>query len=170
MTMEDSTNQVSSEQSARDLNLQPLLIQEIQQLIPHRFPFLLVDQIIEDDHLARRAVGIKAVSINEPFFQGHFPNYPIMPGVLIAEALAQVCAVSLQRRQGYKGHMVFLAGLEKFRFRSQVVPGDTLRLEITFVSLTQDFGRAVGKALVKTVTVAEGELLFAVSRQQSPLV
>src|SRR5579884_3406982 len=102
----------------------------IQEILPHRFPFLLVDRIVEVEE-SRRAVGSKAVTINEPFFQGHFPGYPVMPGVLIVEALAQVGGVALLAAERFRGRQPFLTGIERFRFRRQVVPGDLLTLEVT---------------------------------------
>src|SRR5450756_1084118 len=102
---------------------------EIEAIIPHRYPFLLVDRIVELEE-GVRAVGIKAVSANEPQFQGHFPGFKVMPGVLIVEALAQVGAVVLLKIPENHGKVAFLAGLDGFRFRKQVFPGDTLRLEV----------------------------------------
>src|SRR4051812_47764399 len=102
---------------------------EIQKIIPHRFPFLLVDRIIELEP-GKRAVGIKNVTINEQFFQGHFPEYPVMPGVLIVEAMAQVGAVAILQLDEFKGRIAFFAGLDNVRFKRQVKPGDTLRLEV----------------------------------------
>src|SRR5438270_13523830 len=96
---------------------------EIQAILPHRFPFLLVDRVVELEP-GNRAVGIKAVTINEPFFAGHFPSFPVMPGVLIAEALAQVGAVAVLMASETDGRIPFLTGLDGFRFRRQVAPGD----------------------------------------------
>ena len=100
---------------------------DIQKIIPHRFPFLLIDRIIEIEP-GKRAVGIKNVTINEQFFQGHFPDYPVMPGVLIVEAIAQVGAVAMLQLEEYKGRIAFFAGLDNVRFKRQVKPGDTLRI------------------------------------------
>jgi 3-hydroxyacyl-[acyl-carrier-protein] dehydratase len=137
-------------------------IVEIQKLIPHRFPFLLVDRIIELES-GNRAVGLKAVSVGEPFFSGHFPNYPVMPGVLIAEALAQVGAVAVMRSPGFEGRIPFLAGLDNFRFKRQVVPGDLLRLEVTLQRLRPRAGRGHGVATVDGSLVAEGDIIFVVA-------
>lgn len=133
---------------------------EIQKILPHRFPFLLLDRVTEmtDDHI----VGIKQVSGNEPFFQGHFPGYPVMPGVLIAEACAQLGGVMLLQRPEYAGKLAFLTGLEGWRFRRQVVPGDTLTLELSEWQLRASFGRAKAKATVAGELAAGGEILFAI--------
>ena len=135
--------------------------QQIQEIIPHRYPFLLVDRIIEVEY-GQRAVGIKNVTVNEPFFQGHFPDYPVMPGVLIVEALAQVGAIALLGTEEHRGKMAFFAGINKVRFRRQVKPGDTLRLEIEVGKMRRGVGTGMGKATVDGETAAEGELMFAV--------
>lgn len=139
-----------------------LNIQQIQEIIPHRPPFLLVDRIVELEN-GKRAVGIKNVTINEPFFIGHFPGYPVMPGVLITEALAQVGAVAILNVESNKGKIGFLASLDNFRFRGQVVPGDTLRLEVEIVRLKGSFGKGKAVASVEGKVVAEGEIMFALS-------
>ena len=136
-----------------------LTASQIQEVIPHRYPFLLVDRIVELE-AGKRAVGTKAVSIDEPFFAGHFPGYPVMPGVLIAEALAQVGAVAVLRALGPSGRIPFLAGLDNFRFRRQVTPGDLLRLEVTLLRLRETAGRGHGVATVDGEIVAEGDLTF----------
>ncbi|ACL22753.1 3-hydroxyacyl-[acyl-carrier-protein] dehydratase [Desulfitobacterium sp. LBE] len=135
--------------------------QEIQKIIPHRYPFLLVDRILELED-GKRGVGLKNVSGNEPFFQGHFPGYPVMPGVLIMEALAQVGAVILLKMPEYAGHIALFAGLEDVRFRRQVIPGDQLRLEVELLKLKRGLGVAQGKAYVGENLAAEGTLKFAV--------
>jgi 3-hydroxyacyl-[acyl-carrier-protein] dehydratase len=132
---------------------------EIQAIIPHRYPFLLVDRIVELEE-GRRAVGLKAVTQNEPFFQGHFPSFPVMPGVLIAEALAQVGAVAVLRSGRGGGRIPFLAGLDNFRFRRQVTPGDVLRLEVTLGRLRERAGRGHGVATVDGELAAEGNITF----------
>lgn len=139
-----------------------LNIQQIQEIIPHRPPFLLVDRILELEN-GKRAVGIKNVTINEPFFIGHFPGYPVMPGVLITEALAQVGAVAILNLESNKGKIGFLASLDNFRFRGQVVPGDTLRLEVEIIRLKGSFGKGKAVASVEGKVVAEGEIMFALS-------
>jgi 3-hydroxyacyl-[acyl-carrier-protein] dehydratase len=134
--------------------------QEIMAIIPHRYPFLLVDRIIELEP-GVRAVGEKQVSINEPFFQGHFPDYPIMPGVLIVEALAQTGCVAALSLSEYKEKLGIFAGIDGVRFRKPVYPGDTLRLEMTFEKIRRGIGKSRGVASVDGAVVCEGELLFA---------
>jgi len=136
-------------------------VQEIQKIIPHRYPFLLVDRIIELEE-GKRVVGLKNVSANEPFFQGHFPGYPIMPGVLIMEALAQVGAVAVLKLPQFQGHLVFFAGMDEVKFKRQVVPGDQLRLEVEIVKMRQNFGIGSGKAYVGEELAAEGLIKFAI--------
>ena len=135
---------------------------EIQEILPHRPPFLLVDRIIELEE-GKRAVGIKNVTINEPFFTGHFPGYPVMPGVLITEALAQVGAVAILNVESNRGKIGFLAGLDGFRFRGQVVPGDTLLLEVDVIRMKGSIGKGRAIAKVEDKIVAEGEIMFALS-------
>lgn len=135
-------------------------IQQIQQIIPHRYPFLLVDRILEVEP-GVRAVGLKNVSINEPFFAGHFPEYPVMPGVLILEALAQVGAVALLQADNNRGKIGLLAGVDGFRFRRQVKPGDVLTLEMQITRLKGTIGKGTGTAKVGDEIVAQGELMFA---------
>ncbi|GIP47459.1 3-hydroxyacyl-[acyl-carrier-protein] dehydratase FabZ [compost metagenome] len=135
---------------------------EIQEILPHRPPFLLVDRIIELEE-GKRAVGIKNVTINEPFFTGHFPGYPVMPGVLITEALAQVGAVAMLHVEANRGKIGFLAGLDEFRFRGQVVPGDTLRLEVEITRMKGSIGKGHAIAKVDDKIVAEGDIMFALS-------
>jgi 3-hydroxyacyl-[acyl-carrier-protein] dehydratase len=137
-----------------------LATHDILAVLPHRYPFLLVDRILELDE-GSRVVGEKLVSSNEPFFQGHFPENPIMPGVLIVEALAQTGAVALLRMPAYHGRLAYLAGIEKTRFRRPVRPGDVLRLEVTLDKLRHSVGKAHGTATVAGQEVCSGELLFA---------
>ena len=108
----------------------PLEAADIMRIIPHRYPFLLVDRVVELEP-GRRAVGIKAVTANEPQFTGHFPDRPIMPGVLMVEALAQTAAVAVMTLDEYRGKLGLFAGIDDCRFRRMVTPGDTLRLEVT---------------------------------------
>lgn len=135
--------------------------EEIKAIIPHRYPFLLVDKIIEIDE-AKRAVGIKNVSINEPFFQGHFPDYPVMPGVLIVEAMAQVGAIAVLNMEENKGKIGFLAGLDKCRFKRQVKPGDQLRLEVEIIRMKGPIGKGKGRATVDGELACEAEITFAI--------
>jgi 3-hydroxyacyl-[acyl-carrier-protein] dehydratase len=134
---------------------------EIQQILPHRYPFLLVDRVLEVED-GKRAVGIKAVSGGDPFFQGHFPGYPVMPGVLIVEALAQVGGVAILGSERFRGHQPLLTGVDGFRFRRQVVPGDILKMDVTLGSLRSNFGRGHGIASVDGDLVTEGDILFAI--------
>ncbi|NLB18527.1 MAG: 3-hydroxyacyl-ACP dehydratase FabZ [Syntrophomonadaceae bacterium] len=138
---------------------------EIQKIIPHRYPFLLVDQIIELDP-GKRAVGIKNVTVNEQFFQGHFPGNPIMPGVLILEALAQVGACAMLSMEEYHHRLAYFAGIDGVKFRRIVVPGDQLILEVEFLKLRGNFGKARGKASVDNILAAEGEFMFALETPQ----
>jgi 3-hydroxyacyl-[acyl-carrier-protein] dehydratase len=138
-----------------------LTTQEIMQIIPHRYPFLLVDRILEMEP-GVRAVGEKLVTINEHFFQGHFPDYPVMPGVLIVEALAQTGAIAVLSLPEYKGKIAFFGGVDKVRFRQPVRPGDTIRMEVTLDKIRRGVGKGSGKAIVNDKVACEGGLLFAV--------
>ena len=133
-------------------------INEIMRRIPHRYPFLLVDRIAEINVEEGTILGIKNVSINEPFFQGHFPGEPIMPGVLIIEALAQAGGV-LMYEKGYRGILV-LASIRSAKFRRPVRPGDVLRLEAKALHLSSHGGKIQGIAKVGSETAAEGEIVF----------
>lgn len=134
-------------------------IKEIKKIIPHRFPFLLVDKILELEE-GKRAVGLKNVTGNEHFFEGHFPDYPVMPGVLIIEALAQVGALAVLKKPENKGKIAFFGGIDKARFRRQVVPGDQLRLEVEMTKLRGSVGKGIGKAYIGDELACEAELTF----------
>lgn len=138
-------------------------ITQIMKLLPHRYPFLLVDRIVamEPD---KSIVGIKNVTINEPFFIGHFPGQPIMPGVLLIEAMAQVGAVNILSKPENQGKVVYLVGVDNARFRRPVAPGDQLLIEVQIISMRSYIGKASGKIQVNGNIVAEAELTFAVQR------
>ncbi len=138
-----------------------LSIDAIKEIIPHRYPLLLIDRI-EELEIGQRAVGIKNVTANEPFFPGHFPDYPVMPGVLIVEALAQVGAVALLSVEENKGKLAFFAGIDKVRFKRQVKPGDTLRLEVRITRSRGAIGFGEAVATVDGETACSGELMFAI--------
>jgi 3-hydroxyacyl-[acyl-carrier-protein] dehydratase len=135
-------------------------IRQIQEISPHRPPFLLIDRIIEVEE-GKRAVGIKNVTMNEPYFTGHFPQFPVMPGVLIVEALAQVGTVAILMVEANRGKIGFFAGIDNFRFRGQVTPGDTLTLEVEITRLKGMIGKGQATAKVGDKVVAEGEIMFA---------
>lgn len=128
---------------------------EIQKLLPHRYPFLLVDRILDIEPNVK-AVGLKNVTINEPFFQGHFPDNPIMPGVLIVEAMAQVSGI-LSFKSGAQGNTVYFMSIEKAKFRRPVVPGDQLRFEVTVLKHRNKVWKFSGQAFVDENLVAEAE-------------
>lgn len=138
-----------------------LTVEEIQELLPHRYPFSLVDRIIEYVP-GERAVGIKNVTVNEPHFQGHFPGRPIMPGVLIVEAMAQVCGVVLTQMLESDGGLFVFAGMNKVRFRRQVIPGDQLVITVELLCVKQGrFGKMQGRAEVDGQLATQGELIFS---------
>lgn len=135
---------------------------DIQNIIPHRYPFLLIDRVEEVEPM-KRAVAIKNVTVNEPFFQGHFPGNPIMPGVLIVEALAQTAAVAGLITEENKGKLGLFTGIDSIKFRRQVVPGDTLRLEAEFLVFKMGMGKVKVTATVDGQLAAEGEIRFAIA-------
>jgi 3-hydroxyacyl-[acyl-carrier-protein] dehydratase len=144
----------------------PLEAVDIMQILPHRYPFLLVDRILELEP-GKRAVGIKNVTANEPQFTGHFPGRPIMPGVLMVEALAQTAGVAVLSLDEYRGKMGLFAGIDDCRFRRLVQPGDTLRLEVTVEKLRGMFGRVRAVASVDGEVAVEGTLSIIIPRDQS---
>ncbi|MGF1493154.1 MAG: 3-hydroxyacyl-ACP dehydratase FabZ [Microcoleaceae cyanobacterium] len=138
-----------------------MTVEQIQALLPHRYPFALVDRIIEYVP-GERAVGIKNVSMNEPHFQGHFPGRPLMPGVLIVEAMAQVGGIVLTQLPDVDGGLFVFAGIDKARFRRPVVPGDQLIMTVELISIKRRrFGKMQAKAEVAGQRACEGELMFS---------
>ena len=139
---------------------------EIRKIIPHRFPFMLIDRVL-DVEPGKYCVAIKNVTTNEPQFTGHFPDQPIMPGVLVVEALAQagaVCALSMPEN---KGKLALFVGIDGFRFKRQVVPGDQISLEVNIESIKMGIFKCFGRATVENEIVAEGRLMAAVRMVES---
>ncbi|EGP4767332.1 3-hydroxyacyl-ACP dehydratase FabZ [Enterococcus faecium] len=136
-------------------------IQEIKEIIPHRYPMLLIDRV-EEMVEGERIIAKKNVTINEPFFQGHFPEEPVMPGVLIVEAMAQAGAVALLSLEQFKGKTAYFGGLDKAKFRKKVTPGDTLYLEVEILKVKVSAGIGKGIAKVDGKKVAEAELTFMI--------
>jgi UDP-N-acetylglucosamine acyltransferase len=137
-------------------------VNDIMKIIPHRYPFLLIDKVLELVE-GKRCVAIKNVTINEPFFQGHFPGYPIMPGVLICEAIAQTGVVMALRVPGNEGKIVLFAGIDNVRFRRPVAPGDQLRFEVETIWARGNLGKMKGRALVDGELAVEGEFMFSLA-------
>lgn len=144
----------------------PLEAAEIMRIIPHRYPFLLIDRVVELEP-GKRVVATKAVTANEPQFTGHFPGRPIMPGVLMVEALAQAGAVAVLSLPEHAGKLALFAGIDDCRFRRMVLPGDTLRLEITLEKLGRAFGRGRAVATVEGEVAVEATISFIIPRDQS---
>ena len=146
---------------------QPPTLDEIKRVLPHRYPFLLVDRILSME-LGKHIVGLKNVTVNEPFFAGHFPNNPIMPGVLIVEAMAQVAGILalLSTPENLGNQNLFLMSLDKVRFRRPVVPGDQLILDLKVLRGGKKFFKMEGKATVDDTLVAEAELMAMVGKQE----
>lgn len=142
-------------------------IQEIMKLLPHRFPFLLVDKIIECDE-QKRIVGIKNVTINEPFFQGHFPGVPVMPGVLQIEAMAQTGGILINRMAKAGDRVPFFMSIDKAKFRRVVKPGDQMRIEIEIITHKTKIARFSGRVLVDGELASEAELMCMLADQKVP--
>ena len=138
-----------------------LTIEEIKEIIPHRYPMLLIDRV-EELEAGKSIKAKKNVSVNEPFFQGHFPHEPVMPGVLIVEAMAQAGAVALLSMEELKGKTAYFGGIDKAKFRKKVVPGDTLVLEVELTKVRSSAGCGKGIAYVDGKKVAEAELTFMI--------
>lgn len=138
-------------------------IKDIMERIPHRYPFLLVDRVLEL-YPGKKGIAIKNVSINEPFFQGHFPGEPIMPGVLIVEALAQLGAIIMLSDEKFEGKLAYFTGIDNMRFRKQVKPGDQLTLETEIVRMKGLIGKGKVTATVDGEVAAQGDVMFALSR------
>jgi 3-hydroxyacyl-[acyl-carrier-protein] dehydratase len=160
--MSDSSNPNAAAQTPSVLEgKNELSITEIQQIIPHRYPFLLIDKVIEIER-RKRIVALKSVTINEPFFQGHFPDYPIMPGVLIVEAMAQAGGTLLLTEVPDRAEKVMVfGGIERARFRKPVVPGDQLRLEVEVIVWRSNAVKMEGKAFVEGKLVCEATISCA---------
>ena len=135
-------------------------INEIKEILPHRYPFLLIDKVISME--GNKIVAIKNVTVNENYFQGHFPAEAVMPGVLIIEALAQTGAVAILSKNEFKGKIAYFAGIDKAKFGRKVIPGDILRLEVEITKLRGRAGLGYGIAYVDDKKVCEGELTFMV--------
>lgn len=138
-------------------------IDEVMKTLPHRYPFLLVDRIIESDW-DTRIVGLKNITVNEPYFQGHFPGNPVMPGVLQMEAMAQVAGILLNKRNNRDGQIAYFSSIDKARFRKIVRPGDTLIMEIVMIKARLNLAKVQATARVNGELVSEGELMFHVER------
>ncbi len=145
----------------KEMKSMPLTAKEIMEILPHRYPFLLIDTI-EELEPGVRAVGKKCVSINEPWFQGHFPGNPVMPGVLLMEALAQVGAAAILSQPEWKGRTAYFAGIDKAKFRRKVIPGDVLILETRIIKVKGPLGVGKAEVTVDGRTAASAELTFAI--------
>lgn len=135
-------------------------VNEILGILPHRYPFMLVDRIVELDTEQQCIVGYKNLTFNEPFFQGHFPGEPIMPGVMQLEAMAQVAGILLNKVKGRSGEIAYFMAIDKAKFRRKVVPGDTLRMEIQVTRMRSRMATVEGKAYVDGELASQAELMF----------
>ena len=142
--------------------------EEIMKLLPHRYPMLLVDQILECDDKTR-IVGIKNVTINEPFFSGHFPGRPIMPGVLQLEAIAQTAGILLIRYANLEGRIPYFMTIDKARFRKVVVPGDQMRIEVEFLKFRQKAARFKGRIYVNGAVASEAEMMCMITDEKAEM-
>jgi len=136
---------------------------DIQKIIPHRHPFILVDKVVELEE-GKRVKAIKNVTVSEPFFEGHFPDYHVMPGVLIVEALAQAGAIAILQDEKYKGKKAFFAGIDKCRFKKQVTPGDTLELHVEIEKIKGPIGKGKALATVNGEKACSAEITFAIEQ------
>lgn len=141
-----------------------LTSQEVMEIIPNRYPIFFIDKVTELIP-GQKVVCQKNVTINEPFFQGHFPGEPVMPGVLIIESLAQAGSIPLLKQDDFNGKTAYLGGLNKVKFRQKVVPGDVLRLEVEIVKLKRNAGIGLGKAFVGDKKVCEAEMTFIIGAE-----
>jgi 3-hydroxyacyl-[acyl-carrier-protein] dehydratase len=162
VTIPDLESPVTETASPPGASSSVLGVADIERLIPHRWPFLLVDRIVEYEPAAGRIVGVKAVTSTEWFFQGHFPGMPIVPGVIQVEALAQTMAVYVAQQPGFGDRIGLFAGIDAVRFKRVVVPGDTLRLEVTMEKLGSRFGKGRAIASVEGEVACEGLLSFII--------
>lgn len=139
-------------------------IDEIISILPHRFPFLLVDRVLEIDLEGRRIVGLKNVTVNEPFFTGHFPNHPVMPGVIQVEAMAQVAGILLNKVSGREGKIAYFTSIDNVRFRRMVIPGDQLIIEVEYLKARLSIVKVKGSIKIGGELVTEAELMFSYDR------
>lgn len=157
----DKVNDIENKEMNSDTEKRSLNIQEIQEIIPHRYPFLFVDRV-EELEPGKRAIGYKNVTMNEYFFQGHFPQEPVLPGVIMIEALAQLGAVALLSMEKFKGKIAYFGGINKAKFRRKVVPGDVLKLEVEIIKMKGPAGIGKAIATVNGEKAVVAELTFAI--------